>query len=110
MLGLIVSGNAGPTFAAKEQGLGANAAECLGRECSSVSQMSLQDWKKFYIASSGKESAQELENVPPMWRVNDWSFASSYDLTKPQLQARIEKTQTNCSHAFEGHSGWSGPT
>jgi surfactin synthase thioesterase subunit len=59
--GLIVSGNAGPTFAALEQGMGNNTTHSLGRECLSVADMSFDDWKKFFIASSGKDRAKELE-------------------------------------------------
>lgn len=63
LLSLIVSGNAGPTVAALEQGMGSNTTDSLGRECLSVKDMSLQDWKTFFIASSGKDKTKELETL-----------------------------------------------
>jgi surfactin synthase thioesterase subunit len=60
---LIVSGNAGPTVAALEQGMGNNTTHSLGRECLSVMDMSFDDWKNFFIASSGKEKAEELKTL-----------------------------------------------
>jgi len=63
LLGLIVSGNAGPTVAAVEQGMGNNTSESCGKEILSVADMTLRDWKTFYIASSGTANAQALEDA-----------------------------------------------
>jgi len=62
-LGLIVSGNAGPTVAAVEQGMGGNTSEICGKEILTVADMTLRDWKTFYVASSLTENAQALEDA-----------------------------------------------
>jgi surfactin synthase thioesterase subunit len=61
LLGLIVSGNAGPTVAALEQGMGANTSKAVGREISSVSDMTFNDWKQFFVASMGEEKKKSME-------------------------------------------------
>jgi len=58
LLGLCVSGNAGPTAAVRERGMGESVSEYLGREVNSVAEMTDEDWDRFFSAANADESAQ----------------------------------------------------
>jgi len=58
ILGLCVSGNAGPTLAVKERGMGESVKEYLGREVNSVAEMTDKDWDRFFLAANSEDSAQ----------------------------------------------------
>lgn len=61
LLGLIVSGNAGPTEASEECGIGASAAMQLGFQHTGAADMTQEDWMRFLIASSGKKGEEMKE-------------------------------------------------
>eukprot|EP00931_Biecheleriopsis_adriatica_P031383 TRINITY_DN18408_c0_g1_i2.p1 TRINITY_DN18408_c0_g1~~TRINITY_DN18408_c0_g1_i2.p1 ORF type:complete len:1482 (+),score=319.04 TRINITY_DN18408_c0_g1_i2:56-4501(+) len=58
LLGLFVSGNAGPTEASAEIGIGASVASHLGLELTSAKDMTQAEWLKFLVASSGKRGEE----------------------------------------------------
>eukprot|EP00928_Gymnodinium_smaydae_P037963 TRINITY_DN2628_c0_g1_i7.p1 TRINITY_DN2628_c0_g1~~TRINITY_DN2628_c0_g1_i7.p1 ORF type:complete len:440 (-),score=86.37 TRINITY_DN2628_c0_g1_i7:542-1813(-) len=62
VMGLFVSGNAGPTVADGEQGVG-GSVELPGCDTSSAKNLSFEDWKRFLLASSGEGSASDLNQI-----------------------------------------------
>jgi surfactin synthase thioesterase subunit len=61
LMGLFVSGNAGPTVASRERGVGESVFEHLGldRNLASCVDMSNDDWHRFLLASAAHPSNQE---------------------------------------------------
>lgn len=61
LMGLFVSGNAGPTVASRERGIGESVVEHLGldRNVASCKEMTTEDWKRFLLASAAHPSNQE---------------------------------------------------
>eukprot|EP00928_Gymnodinium_smaydae_P007859 TRINITY_DN1280_c0_g1_i7.p1 TRINITY_DN1280_c0_g1~~TRINITY_DN1280_c0_g1_i7.p1 ORF type:complete len:1450 (-),score=287.98 TRINITY_DN1280_c0_g1_i7:539-4609(-) len=62
VMGLFVSGNAGPTVADGEQGVG-GTVELPGCDTSSAKNLSDEDWKRFLLASSGEGSTSDLSQI-----------------------------------------------
>lgn len=63
LMGLVVSGNAGPTEASAERGLGESAFQHLGLSVESCAEMSQEDWKRFLLASSGSGGAEDMAKL-----------------------------------------------
>jgi surfactin synthase thioesterase subunit len=61
LMGLFVSGNAGPTVASQERGIGESVVEHLGLDLNvaSCKDMTTEDWKRFLLASAGHHTNQE---------------------------------------------------
>eukprot|EP00928_Gymnodinium_smaydae_P031690 TRINITY_DN2317_c0_g2_i1.p1 TRINITY_DN2317_c0_g2~~TRINITY_DN2317_c0_g2_i1.p1 ORF type:complete len:792 (-),score=131.61 TRINITY_DN2317_c0_g2_i1:447-2738(-) len=62
VMGLFVSGNAGPTVADVEQGVG-GSVHLSGCDTSSAKNLTDEDWKRFLLASSGDESTGDLGQI-----------------------------------------------
>jgi len=75
VLGLCVSGNAGPTVAAVERGMGDTFTQTksTGEEIKCVAEMTRDDWKTFFCHAAGTE--EERSNLARM--LEDDEFADS---------------------------------
>jgi len=115
ILGLTVSGNAGPTLAAVERGMGESVQDYLGREVASVADMSDADWDKFFLAANAEdaESMREMLANPEIRRqamgplIADCGAYESYKdcaakaLRCPILTLRGSKDQITAGGAME---------
>jgi amino acid adenylation domain-containing protein len=63
VLGLLVSGNAGPVEAGTDPGMGKSASTILGREVNSVDDMTQEDWLAFLMASVGDKEKAQLKKI-----------------------------------------------
>jgi len=60
LMGLFVSGNAGPTVASRERGVGESVVGHLGLRCDSCAAMGREDWERFLVASAGASGSEDL--------------------------------------------------